>query len=219
MEKDRSWGTCLRSFPFSRRNRELRSPDDGIGAGRKNHRAPLRHRIPCRSVVNHCRRAGRARAVQACRWAAEQAAVSNYRQVPLLLVGPFSNLLVGAERHVDRTYHLGAVRRMYGRVGGQGKGDGCHDDDSSGPVRVDWRCLDVGSYAWEDYGCCVDAMVVCRSVCGRCWRRNSPNAQIRREISTFACVIWDFISQIINLWCRVSSRSARLTSGAPSGNR
>ena len=30
-EQNRSWVTCLRSIPFSRRNRELPWPEDGIG--------------------------------------------------------------------------------------------------------------------------------------------------------------------------------------------
>jgi hypothetical protein len=135
-------------------------------------------------------------AVQVCLRVARQVAVSGYRQVPLLLVGPLFSLLVDAERNVDRTHHLVDVRRMYGRRGGQGKGDGCHDDASSGPMRVVWHCLGVGSHAWA-YGFCVDAMVVCWSVRDRSWRSNSPNAQISRETSAFGCVICAPFSRII----------------------
>lgn len=118
-----------------------------LAAGGENHRRHLRHHIPCRSVVNRFSSGRRVFAAQVCLWTARQVAVSSYRQIPLLLVSPFSGLPMDSEGNVARTTHLVDVRRMCGRVRGQGKGDGCHDDASSGPVRVDWLCLGVGSDA------------------------------------------------------------------------
>ena len=78
-------------------------------------------------------------------------------------------------RRCDRTRHRIAVRWVYGRVGGQGKGDGCHDDAGSDPLRHDRRCIGMDIHA-SACGCCVDAMVMRRPARHRDWRSHRPNA-------------------------------------------
>lgn len=119
----------------------------------------FRHRIPCRSMVNHCRRGRRVFAAWVCLWAARQVIVGGYRQIPDVLVDSFHGLHLDAERNVDRAPHRGDVRWVCDRAGSQGKGNSCHDDASSSPLRVDWRCFRLGSHT-STHGCCVDAMVM-----------------------------------------------------------
>ena len=60
---------------------------------------------------------------------ARQGAVGCYRQIPRLLVEPFLGLhVLGDGRNVDRTLHPINACRVYRRVCGEGKRDGCHDD-------------------------------------------------------------------------------------------
>jgi hypothetical protein len=68
-------------------------------------------------------------------------------------------MFLGNGRNVDRTPHRIDVGWVFGRVGGQGKGDGCYDDVKSDPWGNDWRCFGLGSRAWTD-GCSMDAMVM-----------------------------------------------------------
>ena len=100
----------------------------------EDHRSSVRQRIPCCAVVDHCPCSRRFFAVAVCLPIARQGAVGRYRQIPRLLVEPFLGLhVLGDGRNVDRTPDPVNARRVYRRVCGQGKRDGCHDDAGSRP--------------------------------------------------------------------------------------
>ena len=100
------------------------------------------NRAPCRAVVNRRCRSRRIFIGRLCPWVTRQGAVRSYRQIPRLLVEPFQSLhVLGDRRNVGRTPDSVGVRWVYGRVGGQGKGDGCHDDASHCPLHDGWSCI------------------------------------------------------------------------------
>src|SRR5207302_10686087 len=113
-----------------------------LAADDKDNRTSRRQRIPCRSVVNHCRSSRWIPAGKIRFWPARQVAVSSYRQVSRLLVCPFQVLhVLGDRRNVDRTSPVVDVRRGCGGVGGQGQRDACYDGARSRPLRDGRRWL------------------------------------------------------------------------------
>jgi len=68
--------------------------------------------------------------------------VGSHRQIPRILVDPLQCLPLGVERNDARTPHRGAVRWVRQRIGGEGTGDGRHDNPGSRLVHL---CTLIGS--------------------------------------------------------------------------
>jgi len=100
--------------------------------------------IPCRSLVDHCRRSRRIFTAEVRLRVARAGNICSSSQISGFRTSFQRLCILCDEWDCDRTRHRVDVRWVYRRLGGQEKGDGCYDDARSGP----WRIGGSAMLAW-----------------------------------------------------------------------
>jgi hypothetical protein len=167
-----------------------RCPKLVLATNCENRRTPLRYGFPCRSLVDHGRRSGRVFTSEVCLRLARARDICSSSQIPGFRPS-FRRLCIFCHRWGCLRTRPGVdVRWVYRRVGGQGKGDGCHDDARSHPWRDGW-CRFVGVDGQRARLVSVDGALVLRGFVGdRYWRSHRPDAPGSPDNSVRRCLIY-----------------------------